>query len=155
MHWRSTGLLSSMHFRSTGSWLTCTSVIRGDQYMLLWLYNLSDVLTDQLLPPDKRILWISGILFFGLFLELLGSEFFQKYKPGTAAPPPHVVEMLIIELRGTVLSLSYYILLFILCKISEATDGLEGVTDDKDNWKQGVLTHQASWHKFKTCDGWL
>ena len=46
MYWSSTGLLSSLYFRSTGSFLTFNPVLQGDKCVWLWIYKLSDCCTD-------------------------------------------------------------------------------------------------------------
>ena len=42
VYWRSTWLLSYVHFLSMGLLLTWISVLRGDKYTWLWFCNLSD-----------------------------------------------------------------------------------------------------------------
>ena len=77
VYWSSTGLLSSLHSQSTGLLPTCNSVLWGinihryDSITCLTATNLLFLLSY------KRILWLSGILLFDTFLELLGSEFLQ------------------------------------------------------------------------------
>ena len=69
--------------------------------------------------------------------------------------PPHVMERLILELRRTVVSLYYYILLVILCRVAERISGRERVTPSNENQHLWGLMHQVYCCEFRTCDGRL
>ena len=75
----STGLMSSTYFLSMGLLPTRTSILRVINIRGNDSITYLTAISSPLLPPDRIIQWISGILFFNSFLELLGSDLLQKY----------------------------------------------------------------------------
>ena len=89
----------------------------------------------------------------GLWIHTLYQPHRQRLLREAMKIPPLVMERLILELRITVSSPYYSIILFILCRVAACGCRREGVTNNEDSCNHLLLMYQASWCEFNICGG--
>ena len=93
--------------------------------------NQADVITYYLGGGIHSLCWLSCQILLHEVTKTVGTVM----RTWACCCNPHFMESMIIELVITVLSPSYSILLFILCKVESGGGGGGRVTKEKYNWK--------------------
>ena len=76
LYWHSMGLLYSLHFQSLGLLPPYDTVLQGYQYVWLWLFNVSDYLTDTVTSVIQETTVALGNL---VIWSLTGTSRFLKH----------------------------------------------------------------------------